>query len=313
MSISNKIQLLKNLLPSLNNRLENCDICPRECRVNRLAGERGYCGTDASLVVYTSFLHHGEEPPISGKNGSGTIFFSGCNLKCIYCQNYKFSHAITGKSLEENELSNTMLDLQNKGAHNINLVTPTHFLPQIVKSLLVAYNKGLHIPIVYNTSGYEKRGIVELLNGIIDIYLTDIKYMSPDLAKSCSNAKDYPTVSLDAAREMSKQVSTEYDNGILRKGLVIRHLVLPNHIDNSKEILSRIKTTLPDALVSVMFQYRPYHNARQYSLIDRPVNYKEYQQIKEFVEELDLPGWVQDFDPPDELAGVYFTPDNEML
>ncbi len=308
MNISKKIKLLENLHVSFGNRLKNCDLCPRECQVDRLAGEKGFCGTGASCTVYTSFLHHGEEPPISGKNGSGTIFFSGCSLRCIYCQNFTFSHTIAGEPLDIRELANIMLNLQNNGAHNINLVTPTHFLAPIIKSLSIACTEGLHIPLLYNTSGYEKREIIKSLQGIVDIYLTDIKYFSSTIADNCSKAPDYPETCRKAVLEMAKQVPIEYNDGILTRGLVIRHLVLPNHTDESKNILSWIKDTVPDALVSVMFQYRPYHKAHYFPLIDRPVSYNEYLNVKEHVETLDIKGWVQDFDPPQELAGVHFKP-----
>ncbi len=313
MNTSEKINRIEKLLPALYERLRRCDICPRECHRNRIAGEKGYCGTDASVTVYTSFCHRGEELPISGRNGSGTLFFSGCSLRCIFCQNHTFSHTITGKRTDKNDLADLMLSLQRKGAHNINLVTPTHVLPQILQGLQCAYHRGLSIPIVYNTSGYEKKEIVALLEGIVDIYLADIKYLSADLAKNCSNAEDYPRRCREAVQQMAQQVSTVYEKDLLKQGLIIRHLVLPNHIDNSKEVLSWVKKNLPGALVSVMFQYRPYYNAHQFPLIDRPVNYREYEQINELVEQLDLPGWVQEFDPPDELAGVYFTPDNKTV
>lgn len=312
MDRKNKIALLEIRLDPLYKRLENCDICPRECKVNRLAGQKGYCNTDNNIVVYTTFLHHGEEPLISGDKGSGTIFFSGCNLKCIYCQNHKFSHSIKGKVIDEIGLAEVMLDLQQKEAHNINLVTPTHFLPQILKGLLIALKEGLNIPIVYNTSGYEKKEIIEQLKGIVDIYLTDIKYISSTLAQTCSNALNYSIFCCETVKSMSNQSEKIFDNNILRNGLVIRHLVLPNHIDESKEILSWIKNYTPEALVSVMFQYKPYFRAQLYPPINRLINISEYKEIKDFIETLELNGWVQEFNPPDDLAGVHFTPELEI-
>lgn len=252
------------------------------------------------MIVYTSFLHHGEEPVISKEEGSGTIFFSGCNLKCVYCQNYKFSHTNEGRMLSGAELAKTMLNLQAQKAVNINLVTPTHFLPQILNALSIAQKDGLNIPIVYNTSGYEKKDIIEELDGIIDIYLTDIKYMNSETAKEYSNAPDYPQACRESVKEMYKQI---------KETLIIRHLVLPNYIEESKQILSWIKENTPKARVSLMFQYQPYFKASSCPKINRPVNRAEYAQIKAYIEDLALDGWVQDFNPREELAGPYFEPD----
>ena len=305
--LEKKAKLAKRSANHLEKRLSSCDICPRDCKVNRLRGERGYCGTDKDMVVYSAFLHHGEEPGISGQRGSGTIFFSGCNLKCIYCQNYKFSHTVVGKKVSGTELAKIMLDLQKEGAHNINLVTPTHFIPQILNTLALAFKDGLNIPIVYNTSGYEKEEIVKYLEGIVDIYLTDLKYMDSSLAKQYSKASEYPIFASRSLLEMDRQV--DLTNGdLLKKGVVIRHLVLPNHINESKELLSWIKENTPKALVSVMFQYQPYFRAYLHPQISRPINYQEYLEIKKFVEKLELGGWVQDHNSKENLAGPYFEP-----
>jgi len=306
--LAKKIQLAEKAASSLKGRLRSCDICPRNCKVNRLKGEAGYCGTDKNMVIYSAFAHHGEEPGISGQKGSGTIFFSGCNLKCIYCQNYKFSHTVVGKKVSEIDLAKTMLNLQGEGVHNINLVTPTHFIPQILNTLLLAFKNGLNIPIVYNTSGYEKEEIVKHLEGIVDIYLTDLKYMETSLAKRYSQAPKYPRFATRSLLEMDRQVEPLTNNGLLKKGVVIRHLVLPNHINESKELLSWIKKNTPEALVSVMFQYQPYFRAYLHPQISRPINYQEYLEIKEFVEEVDLGGWVQDHNPKEDMAGPYFEP-----
>ncbi|MFA6282220.1 MAG: radical SAM protein, partial [Candidatus Omnitrophota bacterium] len=250
-----KIKLIEKRINSLEKSLESCSLCPRACGINRLDGQKGYCGVDSRVVVYTSFLHRGEEPAISGDTGSGTIFFSGCNLGCVYCQNYKFSQAIQGNVLTSLELCDLMLNLQKQGARNINLVTPTHFLPQILKALEAAFSKGLNIPIVYNTSGYEKKDIIENLSGIIDVYLADFRYFDVDTASLYSNAKDYPFYAKESILEMDKQKPDPIFNGkLLKEGLVIRHLVFPGHIDESKKILSWIKQNTPKALLSLMFQ-----------------------------------------------------------
>lgn len=307
--LTKKIKLATKTAGSLKKRLSSCAICPRNCKINRLRGEKGYCGTDKDMMVYSAFAHHGEEPEISGQGGSGTIFFSGCNLKCIYCQNYKFSHIVAGKKVSGIDLAKIMLDLQEKGAHNINLVTPTHFLPQILDTLSLAFKGGLNIPIVYNTSGYEKKEIIECLEGIVDIYLTDLKYMDSSLAKQYSKAPEYPVFASRSLLEMARQVAVSLTSeGLLKKGVVIRHLVLPNYIDESKKLLSWIKKNTPKVLVSVMFQYQPYFKAHLHSQINRPINYREYIEIKNFVEELGLKGWVQDLNTKEGLAGPYFKP-----
>ena len=306
--LAKKIKLVKATANTLVKRLRNCDICPRNCEVNRLKGEKGYCGANKDMVVYSAFLHHGEEPGISGEGGSGTIFFSGCNLKCIYCQNYKFSHSVIGKRISGVNLAKIMLNLQKEGAHNINLVTPTHFLPQILDTLAIAFEDGLNIPIVYNTSGYEKKEVIKHLAGVIDIYLTDLKYMETSLAKQYSKAPKYPTFASRSLLEMVRQVKPVMSEKLLKKGVVIRHLVLPNHINESKKLLSWIKKNTPEVLVSVMFQYQPYLKAYLHPQINRSIDYQEYFEIKKFVEELELGGWVQDHNPKEDMAGPYFEP-----
>ncbi len=319
-----KIKLCKTLAKALKKRLKRCNICPRNCLINRLKGEKGYCGANKDMVVYSAFSHHGEEPGISGQEGSGTIFFSGCNLKCVYCQNYKFSHTISGKKTSAADLAKTMLTLQEKKAHNINLVTPTHFLPQIIDALAIAFSDGLNIPIVYNTSGYEKEEIIKQLEGLIDIYLTDLKYMETSLAKQYSRAPEYPAFAAKSLLEMNRQIKTPIPKGVaspipkgmasptskklLERGVVIRHLVLPNHIRESKDLLFWIKKNTPEALVSVMFQYQPYFKANLYPQINRPIEYSEYQEIKKFTEEIKIKGWIQDHLPQEDMAGPYFEP-----
>jgi len=307
-----KIKLIDERLDILYRRLEECDLCPRNCRVNRLKGQTGYCGTDKDLVVYTAFLHQGEEPPISQNKGSGTIFFSGCSLKCVYCQNHKFSHFLQGKIVSKADLAKIMLNLQDKGAANINLVTPTHYLAQILKSLRAALESGLDLPIVYNTSGYEKEEVIGQLEGIVDIYLTDLKYTDSETANRYSDTPKYPVFASKSIKEMARQIRTLWSQNCLKKGLIIRHLVLPSHINETKQALRWIKQNTSEALVSVMFQYQPYFKAKLYPAINRNINLAEHQEIKEFVEKLALKGWTQDFEPHQELAGVNFSSQLEI-
>lgn len=311
--MQSKLKAIEKALNFLAPRLKACDICPRQCRVNRLNGGVGYCKAGKDIVVYTSFLHGGEEPAISGNDGSGTIFFSGCNLGCIYCQNHKFSHALKGNILTNEETADMMLKLQREEAHNINLVTPTHFLPQILEALHIAVLKGLNIPIVYNTSGYEKKEIIELLDGIVDIYLPDMKYMSEELARECSLAADYSFYNKEALLEMYRQKSTPfYDEDILTQGLVVRHLVIPGHVEETFSILSWIKENMPGCLTSVMFQYQPYYEAKKSPHLNRAINPEEYTQVKDFVQNLGLAGWIQDLTPKEDMAGVYFSQDIKL-
>ena len=260
------------------------------------------------MAVFTAFLHCGEEPAISGPGGSGTIFFSGCNLKCIYCQNYEFSQSMKGRKITPQDLSQMILGLQKDGADNINLVTPTHFLPQILETLSLALKKGLKIPIVYNTSGYEKKEIIEQLEGIIDIYLADLRYLSPDLAKKYSTAENYPETAKESIKEMYRQYPEPvWQDNMLKKGLIIRQLLLPGYLKESKNILNWIKKNTPKALTSVLFQYRPYFKAKDFPEINRPINKLEYAEIKEFVEGSGIKeGWLQDYNPREDLAGVHF-------
>lgn len=303
-----KLKLATQAANSLKKHLKSCDICPRNCKANRLKEQRGFCGASQDMVIYSAFLHRGEEPGISGEQGSGTIFFSGCNLKCIYCQNYKFSHAISGKTIALAGLAKIMLNLQQQGAHNINLVTPTHFLPQILETLVIAWEAGLNLPIVYNTSGYEKETVIKQLSGIIDIYLTDLKYLQAALAKDYSQAPQYPLFAFRSLLEMARQVKPLTTAKLLKKGVVIRHLVLPSHIPASKALLAWIKKNTPQVLISLMFQYQPYFMAYLHPRINRLISRTEYLEIKNFVQELGLEGWVQDHSPKEDLAGPYFEP-----
>jgi putative pyruvate formate lyase activating enzyme len=308
MQNNHKIALIDQVISCLADNLDHCKLCPRNCGVNRAENEHGYCLVN-DLVVYSAFLHQGEEPALCEGGGSGAIFFSGCSLKCVYCQNYKFSHFSKGKCLNETELAQIMLKLQNKGACNINLVSPTHLLLKILGALKIAFSQGLKIPLVYNSSGYEKSEIIEKLDGIIDIYLPDLKYSDKSLASKYSAATDYPDFNQTAIKEMYRQTETKFvydQHDILQNGLIIRHLVLPGHIENSFKALSWIKRNCPQALTSVMFQYQPYFKAKQHIMLRRRINLEEHTQVKDFIETLSLNGWVQDFHTQESLAGVYF-------
>src|SRR3989338_8556180 len=222
---------LESVVEKTFNMLKCCCICPRKCKVNRLNDERGFCRVGLKPKVASFMPHHGEEPPISGTSGSGTIFFSGCNMACLYCQNYEFSQLGEGREVEFEELANFMLQLQSMGCHNINLVTPTHVMPQILKALQLAIPQGLKIPIVYNTGGYELPEIIKLLDGIVDIYLPDMRYADNEMAIKYSSAPEYPKFNQTDLKEMHRQVGVaKIDNaGIIRRGVIIRHLVLPNN------------------------------------------------------------------------------------
>ena len=278
--------------------LECCTMCPHNCKVNRNNGQIGRCRSGNKVKIALASVHNYEEPCISGKNGSGTIFFSNCNLSCIYCQNYKISQLGKGYELSVEELANIMLEQQEKGVNNINLVTPTMYVYQIIEAIKIARKNGLNIPIVYNTNGYENVKTIQDLNGYIDVYLPDLKYYSNELSKKYSKVDNYFKYATKAIKEMYKQVGTPIfnDDGIIQKGLIIRHLVLPNHLQNSKHILKWIKENMPeDTYVSVMAQYFPTYKAKEDELIDRKLTKKEYKEIEEFLYTLQLEnGYMQE-------------------
>ena len=226
--------------------LEQCRLCPHNCKVNRLNGQIGRCKCTDKIKIALVSLHKFEEPCISGTNGSGTVFFSNCNLNCIFCQNYEISHLGRGHEITVDELANIFLDQQKKGAHNINLVTPTMYVIQIIEALKIAKSKGLNIPVIYNTNSYENIETIQMLEGYVDVYLPDLKYYSNDLSKKYSKSNNYFENATAAIKEMYKQVgSPEFDeNGMIKKGVIIRHLILPNYIQNTKNILKWIKENL---------------------------------------------------------------------
>lgn len=288
---------LEKRVSGLYRVLQNCHLCPRRCGVNRLEEEIGYCRAGGEPQVSSSHCHLGEEPPISGWAGSGTIFFTHCNLRCVYCQNYPISHIGHGNRISIPRLADIMISLQRRGCHNINLVTPTHFVPQIVAALDIAAGQGLEIPLVYNCGGYEQIDTLRLLEGIIDIYMPDIKYAGEEEAKKYSNAPDYFDVAKEAIKEMHRQVGelVTSENNIALRGLLIRHLILPNNIAQSKKVLTFIKEEIsPNTYLSIMNQYFPAYKAVHINQISRRVNRSEYNQVLQMAEELSLSkGWRQ--------------------
>ena len=278
--------------------LESCKICPHKCRVNREEGQIGRCRCDDKIKIALASIHYYEEPSISGKNGSGTVFFSNCNLNCIYCQNYEISQLGKGKVITIEELADIFIKQQEKGVNNINLVTPTMYAYQIIEAIKIAKRNGLNIPILYNTNGYERVETIKALEGYIDVYLPDLKYYSNLLSKKYSNVDNYFEVASNAIKEMYKQVGTAQFNedGIIQKGVIIRHLVLPNHLQNSKHILKWIKENMPeDTYVSVMAQYFPTYKAKEDKDINRKLTKKEYEEIENYLYTLQLEkGYMQE-------------------
>lgn len=279
--------------------LKQCILCPHNCKVDRNNGEIGRCKCENKIKIALVSLHKFEEPCISGENGSGTIFFSNCNLNCIFCQNYEISHLGKGKEITIDELADIFLEQQKNGAHNINLVTPTMYVIQIIEAIKIAKKNGLNIPIIYNTSSYENIETIQMLNGYIDVYLPDLKYYSNDLSKKYSNVDNYFENATKAIKEMYNQVGKpEFDeNGMIKKGLIIRHLILPNYIQNTKHILKWIKENMPeDVYVSVMTQYFPSYKAVTDDRINRKINKREYNKIEDYIYELNIKnGYLQDY------------------
>ncbi|MGE5311247.1 MAG: radical SAM protein [Nitrospirota bacterium] len=257
-----------------------CELCPRRCGVNRTRGEHGFCRASTRAVVYSAQAHFGEEVALVGNHGSGTIFFSHCNLRCVFCQNWPISHEGRGRQIEDQELAEMMIHLQRIGCHNINLVTPTHMMPNILKATQIAYRKGLRLPLVYNTSGYERVEILKLLDGIVDIYLPDMKYMDSDKsAKYSADASDYPEFTKKAIVEMHRQVGVLQldDRSIARRGLVIRHLVMPNRVAGTEKFVRWVAETLPkSSYVNIMAQYHVDYKAYDYPEIARAITVDEF-------------------------------------
>ena len=280
--------------------LKKCEICPHRCGVDRTNNQIGRCKSKNTVKVAKASIHMYEEPCISKGSGSGTVFFSNCNLNCVFCQNYEISQNGLGHEITIKELANILLKLQSENVNNINLVTPTSYVPQIIEAIKIAKDNGLNIPIVYNTNSYENIETLKLLEGYIDIYLPDLKYSENELGEKYSNVKNYFEVATTAIKEMYRQVGNlKCDkNGIAKKGVIIRHLVLPNHIENSKKVLSWIKNNLPqDVYVSVMNQYFPIYKAKNIKDLNRKITKREMKKIEEFIYSIDLKnGYIQDIE-----------------
>jgi putative pyruvate formate lyase activating enzyme len=291
----------------LQAHLKACDICPHNCGIDRLSGARGFCHAAALPAVASFCAHRGEEPPVSGTHGSGTIFFGNCNMRCVYCQNCQISQDWPAQQANEvgiETLAADMLFLQNElQCHNINLVTPSHFVPQIVAALLVAVPQGLSVPLVYNTSGYDSLTALRLLDGIIDIYLPDIRYAANSWGQAYSGVPDYVTRDRAAIKEMYRQVGNLItdENGVARRGLIVRHLILPADIAGSEDSLRWLANEIsPDVALSVMAQYYPANKAGQVPALARRISYEEYAAVVSLLHRLDMNnGWVQEMDAPD--------------
>ena len=274
---------LKKRGEALWQSMSNCHLCPRECGTNRLAGHEGFCRASAQLEISNFAPHFGEERPLVGRNGSGTIFLTNCSLLCVFCINAEISHEGKGNKATIDDFAGMMLFLQRKGCHNINFVTPSHYSPHILLALDKAASKGLNIPVVYNTCGWEKLDVLKMLDGVVDIYLPDFKYMQPEMASLYSaKAYSYPEIAKKALVEMNRQVGTAISagNNIMQRGLMIRHLVMPNDVGGSKEIMAWIAENLPkNTYVNIMSQYQPCYKAKDYPAISRRITKEEYEEV----------------------------------
>ncbi len=303
-------------------RIERCDLCPRACAINRLAGERGFCRAPARAVVASHNRHDGEEPPISGTRGSGTIFFTYCTMRCVYCQNFPISQGGVGREVGAEGLAEMMLDLQARGCHNVNFVTPTHFVHEILTALAIAVEKGFRLPLVYNTSGYESLETLRLLDGVMDIYLPDIRYADERLAERYSSGRGFVAANRAALREMWRQVgplrvdlvestpsalphlSDSSDSTtppaspvgaeIARSGLIVRHLVMPRGITGTRDCLEFLAREIsPSVHLSLMSQYFPANRAAEFPEINRPITRREYAPLVRLAEQIGFSGWIQ--------------------
>lgn len=313
-----KLKFIHNAVEGLDGALKKCAICPRKCGVDRTAGRRGYCRAPLNPVVYSYIQHYGEEPALSGYKGSGTIFFTYCSMKCVYCQNYQFSQLDNGKEATIEKLASIMLELQKSGCHNINLVSPTHYVPQIVAALEIAVKDGLDIPIVYNTSGYDSLKTIKMLNGIVDIYLPDMRYSDNTMAVKYSDAPNYVEYDRASVEEMYNQVGDLIldEDGIARKGLIIRLLVLPNGISGTKQSLKFIRERISkNTYLSIMSQYCPAFKAHDFKDISRRIERREYDNVVDEAFSLGLNnGWVQEYEgkPDKKFLGTNIEPRKEL-
>lgn len=280
------------------NQLKECVLCPRKCRVDRTEGEKGFCGMPDKLMAARAALHMWEEPCISGEEGSGTVFFSGCNMRCVFCQNKSIAIGETAKEITVQRLSDIFLELQKKGANNINLVTPTHYVPQISAAILAAKQRGLALPIIYNSSGYERIETVKKLEGLVDIYLPDMKYVSPELSERYSHARDYFRCSKEAIKEMVRQLpEPEFDSkGIMMRGVIVRHLVIPGAVEDSKRVIRYLYKNFGDRIyISIMNQYTPMGKFPDMPELERTVTKEEYEEVIEYAIALGIShGYMQE-------------------
>ena len=284
--------------PSTESFMKECRVCPRNCSADRLSDQKGFCRAGAEIILARAALHMWEEPCISGKEGSGAVFFSGCSLGCKFCQNGQISRGQTGKKVTADRLADIFLELQQQKANNINLVTAGHFLPQVAEAIEKSRNRGLQIPVVYNSSGYEKSEMLKLLEGLVDIYLPDFKYMDPELAEKYSYARDYPEVAKEALKEMVRQTGTpEFDRrGIMKKGVIVRHLLLPGHVKDSRRVLEYLLSTYgKEIYISLMNQYIPMPAMKDDPRLSRKVTDREYQRLIDYGLQLGLEnGFIQE-------------------
>ena len=280
--------------------LKKCEICPHKCKVDRTNNKIGICKSKDTVKIAKFSLHKYEEPCVSGKNGSGTVFFSNCNLKCIFCQNYEISQLGKGTEIAIEQLANIFIKLQEMKANNINLVSPTSYAVQIIEAIKIAKNNGLEIPIIYNSNGYENIDTIRLLNGYIDIYLPDLKYADDELAKKYSKIDNYFEIATNAIIEMYKQVGGVVldENGLIKKGVIVRHLILPNNIENSKKVLNWINENLSkEIFVSIMAQYFPTYKSIEEIDLNRKLNRKEYERIIKYLDKLNIEnGYIQEIE-----------------
>lgn len=278
----NSVNSLSKKLSALKSVLSSCILCPRKCHAKRLAGEKGFCSLTDTILMRCALAHHGEEPPISGTKGAGTLFLSSCNLKCVYCQNFQISHCGMGQEFDIEELADTMMKLQENQCHNIEIVTPTPQVPLIMEALVSACRKGLSIPVVYNCGGYENPDIITMLEGFVDIYLPDFKYAGEEESFVLSGVRDYTRYAIESIKEMVRQVGTslELEEGIAQRGILIRHLVLPGFIKNSFEVLQILKDYFsPSVPISLMSQYTPIPSLKNHPFLGRRINREEYEQV----------------------------------
>ena len=299
----------------MNQEMKNCRLCPRNCGVDRVNGNKGICGVTENIRLARAALHFWEEPCISGKNGSGTVFFSGCSLHCVFCQNERIAQGLAGKDVSAERLTEIFLELQEKGAHNINLVTPGHYVPHIIRSVEAARRQGLKLPIVYNTGSYEKVDTIKRLEGIVDIYLPDFKYWDSSIAQKYSHAADYPKVAKTAIAEMVRQqpkpefytyseINTEDKEEIelMQKGVIVRQLLLPGFLEDAKQVTKYLSETYGDSIyLSLMSQFTPLSHVEKYPELNRKVTQKEYDDFVDYAIELGVEnGFIQEEDVAEE-------------